>query len=370
MTSISTTSKFKVGILGVTGIVGQTFITLLKNHPLFEITTIGASPKSSGKKYKDIVKWHMLDNLPQDVGDMIVQECYPLNFENCDIIFSGLDSSVAGDIEMEFVMSDFPVFSNSKNYRMHELVPLVVPLVNAIDMTLINIQRQKWNTRKGFLLTNANCSTTGLSVVIKALEKFAPIKKVLVTTMQAVSGAGYPGVSSLDIMGNVIPYIDGEEEKVEKELIKILGYDKCNQRSRLSVSASCNRVPVLNGHLESVFVEFDIDAVTNSFNFVDDIIKSLEYYNEHVKIELNIINNCYSMPEKSIVVTDKLDRPQPKYDSMSFNGMSVIVGKIKKCNAFKCGIQLTLLVNNTVLGAAGSAILNAEIAINKGFVNK
>jgi len=372
-------SKYKIGILGATGMVGQTFISLLQNHPIFQIVALGASSKSSGKMYKDVVKWHLTNNIQDVIGEMIVQDCYPLNFEECDIIFSALDSSVADEIEMEFVMSDFPVFSNAKNYRMHDLVPLVVPLVNPENMNLINSQRKEWNVKSGFLLTNANCSTTGLSVVIKALENFGPLKRVLVTTMQAISGAGYPGVSSLDILSNVIPHIDGEEEKIEKELIKILGYNKTSKdvsKRFPLVSASCNRVPIINGHLESVFVEFDTDESDNNFDsvkFVDKIIKTLENYNVQLNNKFNSmgsIDRLYSLPEKSIVVTDKLDRPQPKYDSTINNGMSVVVGKIKKCNAFRYGVKLTLLVNNTILGAAGSAILNAEISICKGFINK
>ena len=368
--NLNTYNKFKVGILGVTGIVCQTFVTLLKDHPLFEIYAIGASSKSSHKMYKDSVRWNMNEEIPENIGKMIIQECYPINFENCDIIFSGLDSSVAGDIEMEFVMSDFPVFSNAKNYRMHDLVPLIVPLVNINDMDLINNQRNEWKIKNGFLLTNANCSTTGLSVVIKALEKCAPLKRILVTTMQSISGAGYPGVSSMDIMGNVIPHIDGEEEKIEEELAKILHY----KNSNTIVSASCNRVPVINGHIETIFVEFDenddIFKYMNDIQYLDMVVKSLEEYT--VDLKKNQCNDSclYSMPKSPIVVTDKLDRPQPRLDSMTNNGMSIVVGKIKKCNAFKYGIQLTLLVNNTILGAAGSAILNAEIAINYGYICK
>jgi aspartate-semialdehyde dehydrogenase len=249
-----------VGILGATGMVGQRFITLLNDHPYLKVAALGASPKSAGKTYKNATdkSWKMTSPIPQDIAPMMVHTCDPSNFKMCKIIFSGLDADVAGDIEMNFVKSDFVVFSNAKNHRMNPIVPLMVPLVNTHHFDIIPHQKKVFGCKNGFLVTNANCSTTGLVVVLAALtNSFGPLSRVIVVTMQAISGSGYPGISSLDILGNVIPYISGEEEKIEVEVGKILGsFDKEKSEfvphQPLKVSASCNRVPVIDGHTEVV----------------------------------------------------------------------------------------------------------------------
>jgi aspartate-semialdehyde dehydrogenase len=256
-----------VGILGATGMVGQRFISLINDHPYFKIGALGASPKSAGKTYKSATgkSWKMTSPIPQEISSMIVQSCDPSNFKMCKIIFSGLDADVAGDIEMNFVKSDFVVFSNAKNHRMNPIVPLMVPLVNTHHFDVIPHQKTVFGCKNGFLVTNANCSTTGLVVVLAALTKsFGPLSRVIVVTMQAISGSGYPGISSLDILGNVIPHISGEEEKIEIEVGKILGsFDREKlefvHHEPLKVSASCNRVPVIDGHTE-VFSLFNYRA--------------------------------------------------------------------------------------------------------------
>ena len=244
-----------VGILGATGMVGQRFISLIEDHPYFRVSTLGASSKSAGKTYKGATlrSWKIKSAIPPHVASMIVQVCDPCNFKECKIIFSGLDAEVAGEIELEFLKADFVVFSNSKNHRMHPLVPLMVPLVNTHHFDMIPHQRKSFGCEKGFLVTNANCSTTGLVVVLAALTRaFGPLAKVIVVTLQAISGGGYPGVPSLDIIGNVVPFISGEEEKIEMEVSKILGSLNSTGSevlpSPIKISASCNRVPVIDGH--------------------------------------------------------------------------------------------------------------------------
>ncbi|KAJ3257883.1 hypothetical protein HK103_004174 [Boothiomyces macroporosus] len=349
-----------VGILGATGTVGQRFIQLLETHPLFYVKAIGASSRSAGKEYHEAVNWKMTTLIPDSVAKMIVHPCEPEYFEGCKVIFSGLDSSVAGETELAFLEAEFAVFSNAKNHRMNPLVPLIVPIVNPEHFDLIKQQRVEFKKSKGFLVTNANCSTTGLVSALKPLQDaFGPLSKVVVTTMQAISGAGYPGVPSLDILGNVVPYISGEEEKMEEEAAKILGTFSTNHivDAPLAVSASCNRVAVIDGHTESVFVEFARKPAPS----LEEITKVFEnYVSEAQKL------NCYSAPNKCVVVCKQPDRPQPRLDALLEDGHGVLVGGIRKCNIFD--FKFTLLVHNTILGAAGSAIMNAEIAVKKGLV--
>ena len=340
-------SRIPVGILGATGTVGQRFIQLLDNHFQFYIECIGASPKNVDKLYGTICNWKMTCDMPDSIKNMVLVNCNPESFKKCKIIFSALDDSVAGEIELDFLKHNFYIFSNAKNHRMNELVPLIVPTVNPEHFSMISISKQQlhFNT-KGFLVTNANCSTTGIAVALKALQnEFGPLSKVMVTTMQAISGAGYPGVPSLDILNNVIPYISGEEKKIETELLKIL------DDPDLIVSASCNRVPVIDGHTQSIFVEFKCKE-----NFSPEkIIKVFEEY------------HCKELPQiKPIIMLHGIDRPQPRLDVENYKN-SVVVGRVRKCNIFD--IKFTLLCHNTILGAAGSSIMNAEIAVSKGLIN-
>jgi aspartate-semialdehyde dehydrogenase len=355
--------KLGVGILGATGTVGQRFIELLQNHPLFYVKALGASERSAGKPYIEACVWKMTTSIPADIAQMQVNLCESKYFNGCDVIFSGLDASVAGDVEMEFLKAEFAVFSNAKNHRMNPMVPLIVPTVNPEHFDIIKAQQKHYNLKKGFLVTNANCSTTGLVAALKPLQKnYGPISKVVVVTMQAISGAGYPGVPSLDILGNVVPHIPGEESKMEAETLKILGCVSQDKSSiipvkNMKVSATCNRVPVIEGHTESVFVEFEnnpdceISAINATFaNYISEVCTL----------------GCQSAPSKSIVVMEQPDRPQPRLDCFIEKGNAVVVGNIRKCNIFD--IKFTLLAHNTILGAAGSSIMNAEIAYKKNLL--
>jgi len=356
-------TPIKIGVLGATGAVGQRFILLLSTHPQFVIHALGASSRSADKKYSDTTNWKLSSPIPDRVGDMVVKECRPELFADCDIVFSGLDSNVAGDIEMAFLKADLVVFSNAKNHRRDPTVPLIVPTVNPSHFDLIPHQRSMHSLRKGLLVTNANCSTTGLVVALKPLQDaFGPLESIVVQTMQAISGAGYPGVASLDISDNVVPFIDGEEEKMEYETLKIMGNVNSNATGfcllpSTSVSATCNRVPVVDGHTECVSVKFERRPPPSP----ERVIAALEsYVSEAQQI------GCHSAPQKIVVVNHAKDRPQPRLDRDAGNGYSVTVGRVRKCNVLD--IKFTLLVHNTVLGAAGSGILNAELALAKGLL--
>eukprot|EP00158_Paraphelidium_tribonemae_P008519 Partr_v1_DN28602_c3_g2_i2_m49705 putative aspartate-semialdehyde dehydrogenase len=352
--------KVKVGILGCTGMVGQRFVQLLESHPQFQVAAVGASERSSGSLYKDACNWKLDTSIPASIATLEVQNCEPKNFQGCQLIFSGLDSSVATEIEASFRDAEFIVFSNAKNYRMHADVPLVVPLVNPDHLEIVKAQRANLGLRRGYIATNANCSTTGLVVPLKPLHDKYQIVQLQVTTMQALSGAGYPGVSSIDILGNVVPFIDGEEEKLETEPLKILGNlaagSKSFNNAVFTVDAHCNRVPVLDGHMESVSVKFK-----NPPKSVEEVIETLE----HFKATCQSMG-LHSAPKQAIVVHRNRDRPQPRMDIMAGNGYSVSVGRVRKGNYWD--IKFTLLSHNTILGAAGSSILNAEIAFAKGLL--
>ncbi|KAI8063315.1 aspartate-semialdehyde dehydrogenase [Gongronella butleri] len=353
----------KVGILGATGTVGQRFILLLADHPYFRIHALGASARSAGKPYPKAVKWKQSVPVPAHVAEMVVKPCVSNEFSDCDIVFSGLDADVAGDIEMDFLKADLVVFSNAKNYRRDPTVPLMVPTVNTQHFDIIPHQRKVYGLTKGYMVTNANCSTTGLSVPLKALQDaFGPMSHIIVHTQQAISGAGYPGVPSLDILDNVVPYISGEEEKMEFEARKILGglssdataFDMMDQTI---VSATCTRVPVLDGHLESVSVKF----VNGPPPSIEAVYKALDSYTSEAEAF-----KCPLAPAKAIVTTQAPDRPQPRLDRELHRGQAVTVGRVRECPVLH--IKFTLLVHNTVLGAAGSSVLNAEVAVAKGLL--
>ncbi|TFK43994.1 aspartate-semialdehyde dehydrogenase [Crucibulum laeve] len=362
--------RIKVGVLGATGTVGQRFIVLLSQHPWFVLHALGASPRSAGKKYKDAVNWKQTVRTPNGVGDMIVKECKASEFEDCKIVFSGLDADAAGDIESEFRSADLAVFSNAKNYRRDPHVPLIVPLVNPSHLSIIPQQQSLHSPplKKGFIVTNANCSTTGYVIPLAALEKaFGPIELLLVTTMQAISGAGYPGISSLDIMDNVVPYISGEEEKIEWETLKILGgvtegddgiksFDM-HARHPLRVSASCNRVPVIDGHTECVSLRFAHRPPPSP----QQVREALASYTPDAQTL-----GCPSAPRHAITVHEEPDRPQPRLDRYYQDGAGVSVGRVRQCQVLD--IKFVVLANNVSIGAATSSIINAEYAVLKGVV--
>ncbi len=348
-------AKIKVGILGATGTVGQRFVQLLENHPWFEVSELAASEKSAGKTYEEAIegRWKISADIPSYARKMKVKECKP-NL-NCKLVFSALDASIATEIEQDFAKNGYIVSSNSRNYRMEPDVPLLIPEVNHEHLAII--QQQKANRKwKGFIITNPNCSTIHMVIALKPLQDSFGLQKVMVTTMQALSGAGYPGVPSLDILDNVVPFIGGEEEKIQTETLKLLGkYEKGKLTNAvMSVSASCNRVNVNDGHLESVSVKLAKNATEQ------DIKKAFETFNPLKSLKLP------SSPSTPIIIRNEADRPQPKLDRNIEKGMASIVGRIRKCDVLD--FKFTVLGHNTIRGAAGAAILNAELLKVKGYI--
>lgn len=323
--------------------------------------------------------------MSRELGEKVVKECTAEEFKECDVVFSGLDSDVAGDIgedrpaydalvmaadhltEMAFVKANIPIFSNAKNYRKHALVPLVVPTVNLPHMDLIHHQRKEMGLQKGFLICNSNCAVIGIVIPFAALQaKFGPVSQVSVVTMQAVSGAGYPGVSSMDIIDNVVPFISGEEDKLESEAQKILGRpnDSSNvtviaEQSDLKISAACNRVAVLDGHTACVSLKFEKRPPPSA----EQVKQAMRDYRSEAQIL-----NCPSAPKDAIVVMEESDRPQPRLDRETDRGYAVSVGRVREDESGIFDIKFVALSHNTVIGAAGSSILNAEAAVLKGFV--
>ncbi|KII94722.1 hypothetical protein PLICRDRAFT_99222 [Plicaturopsis crispa FD-325 SS-3] len=361
----------KVGVLGATGTVGQRFITLLSVHPYFVIHALGASARSAGKPYAKAVTWKQTVRIPSVVRDMVVQECNPEHFKECAVVFSGLDADAAGDIESAFRSAELAVFSNAKNYRRDPLVPLIVPLVNGPHLSIVPQQQALHSPplKKGFIVTNANCSTTAAVVPLAALEKsFGPIESCMITTMQAISGAGYPGVPSLDIMDNVVPYVSGEEEKMEWETLKILGGIKreddgtksfdMHAAHPLRISASCNRVPVIDGHTECISIRF-ARRPPPSPQQVREVLAA--YTSEPQSL------GCPSAPLHSIFVHEEPDRPQPRLDRYYQDGAGVSVGRVRQCRVLD--IKFVVLANNVSIGAATSSIINAELAVVKGVIS-
>ncbi|KAL8679210.1 MAG: hypothetical protein Q9186_004507 [Xanthomendoza sp. 1 TL-2023] len=353
------------GVLGATGSVGQRFILLLALHPHFKVHALGASGRSAGKKYKDAVRWKQNVPMSKELGDLVVTECKSEDFQGCDLIFSGLDSDVAGDIEIEFVKAGFAVFSNAKNHRRDPMVPLVVPTVNVSHLDLIPHQQKVNGQQKGFLVCNSNCAVIGIVIPFAALQaKFGPVDQVSVVTMQAVSGAGYPGVSSMDILDNVVPFISGEEDKIEAESQKILGSINSEatvfeNQSTLKISAACNRVPVLDGHTACVSLRFRNREKVPGAEQVKQAMR--DYVSEATKL------GCPSAPENAISVLNADDRPQPRLDRELQKGYSVSVGRVREDESGIFDIKFVALSHNTIIGAAGSSIMNAEAVVLKGF---
>lgn len=340
--------KIKVGVLGCTGSVGQKLVRLLSSHPFFVIAELAASETSAGKRYGNVVRWLENEEIPPEIANLEVKLC--TNELESKILFSALDASVAGEIETMLADSGYFVISNSKNHRMDADVPLVIPEVNASHLNLIHIQK---NRSKGFIVTNPNCSTIVLSLALIPFYRKFGLKRVSVTTMQAISGAGYPGVPSLDILGNIIPYIEGEEEKIETEILKIFG-EVSNGSIKFAdfrVSASCNRVPVRDGHLMSISFETERKATK------EEILNSITEFN--CKIQEESGNSVlYYITEKA--------RPQPLLDVNRNNGMAVTIGNLRRCAVLDW--KFTALGHNTIRGAAGAAIKNAEYLLKLGLI--
>lgn len=343
--------KYRVGILGATGTVGQRFIQLLEGHPQFEITALAASDRSAGKPYAEACAWKLSGSIPENVGEITVQPIEPPL--DCDIVFSSLPSSVARETEDNFARAGYPVISNSSCYRMDEDVPLLIPEINADHLALLDIQKKKRGYGKGFIVTNPNCAILSFAPPLAALERRFGVEAVMVTTMQAISGAGYPGVSSMDITDNVLPYIAGEEPKVETESQKILGTfaDGMIQKADFTVSAQCFRVNVLDGHTVAVRVKLRNPST------LEEVIEAMETFP---------VLDLHSSPERFIEVLDEPSRPQPRLDRDRGKGMTITVGRLFPDNIFD--YRFVGLSHNTVRGAAGSTILNAELLISKGVV--
>ena len=347
--------KWRAGVLGATGIVGQRLVKLLANHPWFELTAVAASERSSGKTYEEATRWHLETPIPQEARNLVVKGLEPTL--DCDFVFSALDSTVAGAAEEEFARAGYPVLSNSRNHRMDPDVPLLIPEVNASHLDAIRVQQAQRGYSTGFIVTNPNCSTAGLVLVLKPLADVFGLERIFVVTLQAVSGAGYPGVASMDIHANVVPFISGEEEKLESEPQKLLG--RWDGRrfvdAGLGISAHCNRVPVLDGHLECVSISMKKIASTEE---VREALRNFE-----VDPEIASLPSALRNP---IEVLDEDNRPQPRRDVNSGNGMAAVVGRVRECPLLD--IKMTLLSHNLVRGAAGAALLNAELLAARGFI--
>jgi aspartate-semialdehyde dehydrogenase len=341
----------EVGVLGATGVVGQQFVSRLACHPWFKATWLAASERSEGKAYQAIAPWRLATPIPDALADVVVDGCVP--GRGPKVVFSGLDASVAGDIEAAFAAAGHIVVSNARNYRMDPLVPLLIPEVNADHLAVLPEQRaaKRWS---GAIVTNPNCSTVVLALALAPLRRF-DVRAVVVSTMQAVSGAGYPGVPSLDILGNVVPFIGGEEEKMQSETLKILGTDSGRVPHPAMVSAHTNRVAVLDGHTMTISV--DLTARPS----IEEIAAALrEFRGRPQQLDLP------SAPEPPIVVMSEPNRPQPRLDADLGDGMAVAVGRLRSCPVLHA--KFVAMGHNTVRGAAGAAILNAELMKAEGLL--
>lgn len=349
--------SFNVGILGATGAVGQKFIRLLRNHPWFKIKALGASERSAGNRYRKAAHWIEDIEMPELVGSMTVDECDPARFNGIDFVFSGLDSSVASEIERDFAESGIPVISNAKNYRMHKQVPLLIPEVNPGHIAMIRHQ-EFTKDGSGWIVTNPNCVSIPLAISLKPLHDAFGINSVVVTSMQSVSGAGYPGVPSLDILGNVVPFIGGEEEKVQTESLKLLGKMTSGtiEFASFNIQATAVRVPTIEGHLLSVTVK------------LADKPRSIEQVREAIDAWESPIKNLDlpSAPVRPIRLYHEDRFPQPRLHAYRENGMQTAIGRLRSADVMD--ISYVTLAHNTVRGAAGGAVLNAELLAEKGYL--
>jgi len=349
-----TQPRIEVGVMGATGMVGQHFVKFLQNHPWFELTWVGASDRSAGKKYSEATSWRLDGEMPAAVRDLTVQDCVPNNAPR--LVFSAMDAAFATEKERAFAEAGRVVVSNSKNHRMEPDVPLLVPEVNADHLKMVPLQQRRrgW---KGQIVTNPNCSTIALTMALGPMKPFG-ITRVMATTMQALSGAGYPGVASMDATANVIPYIGGEEEKMQQETQKILG-DLTSDGFRpldARVSAQCNRVPVVDGHTVAVSVEFRQKPSR------EELIEAIAKFRGVPQQR-----NLPSAPPQPVIYMTNDDRPQPRRDANRENGMAVFVGRLRECPVLH--YKFIALGHNTIRGAAGAAVLNAELMYTEGMLD-
>ena len=342
----------KAAILGATGLVGQRFVQLLNDHGWFEIATLTGSERSSGVKYGEAVNWRMETPLKKQVAELTVQPSDPKSVD-ADVVFSALPAEQAQGIEEDFARQGFAVISNGCSHRMDPDVPLMNPEANFTHLSLIDEQRRKrkWD---GSIVTNPNCTTAILTLSLKPICDAFGLKSVVISSMQAASGAGYPGVASLDIIDNVIPFINGEEEKVQRETVKILG--QVGHSAEFEVSASCHRVAVLDGHTEAVFVQTEKPATPAQVEQCMEVFTA-----EPQKLKLP------TAPERPLVVRSEQDRPQPRFDRNEGHGMSVVVGRVRSDPVFS-GVKYVALGHNTIRGAAGCALLIAESMKSQGYL--
>ncbi|MEM8859001.1 MAG: aspartate-semialdehyde dehydrogenase [Chloroflexota bacterium] len=349
-------SKIRAGILAATGSVGQRFIEHLIDHPWFEIAALTGSPRTAGRPYVEGVNWLLDGDVPEQVANMIVQPTEP-NLD-VDVIFSALPSAEARELEPKFAEAGYPVLTNASPYRMDPLVPLLIPEVNPEHSGLIPYQQEQYG-RKGYIVANANCSSTSIVLPLKVLQEAYGLEATIVTTLQAISGAGYPGVPSLDILGNVIPHIGGEDGKLQSEPIKMCGtfVDGRIEPAPFKVSAQANRVPVVDGHLASISVKLgqsvSIEEVVDLFN---------SWYPSQDILDLP------SSPEKVLVYRPEDNRPQPVKDKDAGNGLAWTVGKIRECPVFD--IRFLAITHNTLRGAASGSVLNAELLVKQGYIKQ
>lgn len=355
------TKTFKAGVLGATGSVGQRFILLLANHPQFKIHALGASLRSAGKAYLAATTWKQTDLMPESAKDIAVSTCEPVGaFAECDVVFSGLDADVAGDVEKAFMDAGHKVISNAKNYRREPRVPLIVPIANLDHLELLASTK---NAKGGFIVCISNCSTAGLVAPLKPLvDKFGPLDALTATTMQAISGAGFsPGVLGIDVLDNLVPYISGEEDKIEWEAKKILGSVGSDGefvlQDNLKVSAQCNRVAVSDGHTECISLRFQ--------NRPAPLLEEIKSCMRDYVCEARTLG-CHSAPEHAIHVLEELDRPQPRLDRNREGGFAVSVGRVREDAVLD--YKMVVLSHNTVIGAAGAGVLIAEILAAKGML--
>src|SRR5580698_7968182 len=345
--------KIDVGILGATGMVGQHFMKFLDGHPLFQLTWLGASERSAGKRYSEAAKWHLPATAPESVSSLTVEEAKPGNAPQ--LLFSAMDASVATEIEQAFAQAGHIVVSNSRNHRMDRDVPLIVPEVNPDHLKLIPGQQTNrgW---KGQIVTNPNCSTIVLTMALAPLKQFG-ITRIIATTMQAISGAGYPGVPSMDILGNVIPFIGNEEEKMEQETQKILGEFRGDHVEPLParMSAHCNRVAVVAGHTVTVSVELSAKPTLADVRHAFDVFTAVPQERQ-----------LPSAPPRPVIYMEEANRPQPRKDAERERGMAAFVGRLRACPVL--GYKFVALAHNTIRGAAGAAVLNAELMQSEGLL--
>jgi len=348
--------KIRVGVLGATGAVGQRFVELLADHPWFKLTALAASDASAGRPYAEACRWLLSSDMPSHVADMIVYETSPTI--DCDLVFSALPGGMAGTVEENFAAAGYGVFSNASAHRQDSDVPLLIPEVNPDHLSLIATQRTRRGWERGFIITNPNCSAVMLTTALAPIHNEFGLRSVVVSTMQGLSGAGYPGVPALDALDNVIPFIGGEEEKLSLEPRKMLGKIRGEniEFADFTISAHCNRVPAREGHLETVSVALEKSVTPGEF---------LEAWRTWHPLPQQL--NLPTAPQPALIVRAEPDRPQTRLDRDAGCGMAVTVGRVRSCDVLD--IKFVVLGHNTIRGAAGASVLNAELMVAQGMID-